>query len=248
LDVEGVLRLPPRYKEGTRLPLLTIVHGGPTGVALENFPIPRLYPTQLFLDQGFAVFEPNFRGSINYGPKFRLPTIQQQGYGDMDDVMTGIDTLIEKGVADPDRLGIMGWSYGGYLSTWIVSHTTRFKAASIGACSMDWVTHYGSAVGTEDGPPEVVQEYFGGKPWDRFEAYDRHSPRYFLKNIKTPSLLLRGEKDSDTIGELYLALTELNVPATFVTYPREPHGVGEPAHQRDLLLRNLQWFKKWLMP
>lgn len=246
LEVEGVLRLPFGYKKGARVPLLTIIHGGPTGVALENFPVPRLYPTQLFLAEGYAVFEPNFRGSINYSPKFRLPTIQQQGYGDMSDIMSGIDMLIEKGIADPDRLGVLGWSYGGYMSAWLVGHTNRFKAASIGACSMDWVTHYGMSVGADDGPPEVVREYFGGTPWARFEAYDRHSPRLFLKNVKTPSLLLRGERDADTMGEMYVALTELNVPTTFVTYPREPHGIGEPAHQRDLLQRNLDWIKKWI--
>lgn len=243
LQVEGVLRLPPGYTPGSRIPLLLILHGGPTGVAVESFPIPRMYPTQLFLEAGFAVLEPNFRGSINYGAAFRTPTIQQQGYGDMADVMTGVDKLIADGIADPKRLGVMGWSYGGFLTTWIVSHSDRFQAASIGACSMDWVSHYGESVGVEDGPPEVVQEYFGGQPWIQFENYQRHSPRFFLKNLKTPSLLMRGQRDSDSIGELYLALTELGVPATFVTYPREPHSISEPMHQRDLLRRNLEWFQ-----
>jgi len=110
LEIEGVLRLPFRYAAGTRVPLLVSLHGGPTGAALESFPVPRTYPTQLFLDRGFAVFEPNFRGSINYGPTFRLRTIEAQGYGDMDDIMTGIDMLVDQGIADPDRLGVMGWS------------------------------------------------------------------------------------------------------------------------------------------
>src|SRR5262249_24071738 len=120
LEIEGVLRLPSGFQQGTRVPLLVILHGGPTGAALERFPVPRLYPTQMFLQEGFAVFEPNFRGSINYGPKFRLPTIEQQGIGDMNDIMTGIDMLIDQGIADPDRLGVMGWSYGGYLSAWLL--------------------------------------------------------------------------------------------------------------------------------
>lgn len=248
LAVEGVLRYPVQYAAGKPVPLLVLVHGGPTGVAAESFPVPRMYPTQAFLQEGYAVFEPNFRGSINYGPKFRTATIQNQGYGDMDDVMSGVDSLIAKGIADADRLGIMGWSYGGFLSSWIITRTHRFKAASVGGCSMDWVTHYGMAIGGDDGPPEVVQEYFGGRPWDRLEAYYRHSQRPHLKDIKTPALLMRGERDLDNAGELYLALTELNVPAEFITYPREPHSIGEPAHQRDMMERNLAWFKKWINP
>jgi dipeptidyl aminopeptidase/acylaminoacyl peptidase len=246
LAVEGVLRLPFNYQKGKPVPLLTIIHGGPTGASLENFPVPRLHPVQLFLQNGYGVFEPNFRGSINYGAKFRTPTIQQQGFGDMSDIMTGIDSLIEKGIADRDRLGVLGWSYGGYLSSWMIAHTDRFKAAAVGACAMDWTTYYGMAVGADDGPREVLLEYFGGTPWKRFEAYDRHSQRAFLKNVKTPSLLLRGERDTDTMGEMYVALEDLNVPVEFVTYPREPHGIGEPSHQRDLLERHLAWFQKWM--
>ncbi|OLD70027.1 MAG: hypothetical protein AUI33_08545 [Ignavibacteria bacterium 13_1_40CM_2_61_4] len=116
LDVEGVLRLPIGYKPGDRVPLLLELHGGPTGVALEGFSIPRTYPTQLFAQQGFAVLSPNFRGSSNYGGQFRLANIKSQGVGDFDDVMTGIDALVQQGLADPDRLGVMGWSYGGFLT------------------------------------------------------------------------------------------------------------------------------------
>jgi dipeptidyl aminopeptidase/acylaminoacyl peptidase len=207
-----------------------------------------MYPTQAFLQAGFAVFEPNFRGSINYGAKFRIQTIQNQGYGDMDDIITGVDSLIAKGIADPGKLGIMGWSYGGFLTSWIITKTNRFKAASLGGCSMDWVTYYGMSVGGDDGPLEVIHEYFGGKPWDRLDAYYRHSQRPHLKDIKTPSLLMRGERDLDNVAELYLALTEGNVPTEFITYPREPHSIGEPAHQCDMMTRNVEWFKRWIKP
>lgn len=247
LPIEGVLRLPFHYHPGSRVPLLISLHGGPTGAELEGFPVPRTYPTQLFLEAGFALLEPNFRGSINYGSKFRIATIQQQGFGDLDDIMTGIDALIEQGIADPDRLGVMGWSYGGFLSAWIIGHSNRFKAASIGACSTDWMSWYGASVGGREGAPEVLWEYFGGKPWDHLENYNRHSPRYFLKNARTPSLVLHGELDADSGPEVNAALVDLNVPVVFVTYPREGHGIAEPMHQRDLMTRNLEWFKKWVL-
>jgi dipeptidyl aminopeptidase/acylaminoacyl peptidase len=141
----------------------------------------------------------------------------------------------------------MGWSYGGFLSVWIIGHSNRFKAASIGACSTDWMSWYGASVGAREGAPEVMWEYFGGKPWDRLENYDRHSPRYFLKNAQTPSLVLHGELDIDSGPEVNAALIDLNVPVVFVTYPREGHGIAEPMHQRDLMTRNLEWFKKWVL-
>ena len=242
LDVEGVLRLPGGGKAGERVPLLVELHGGPTGVALEGFPVPRTYPIQLFLQDGFAVFSPNFRGSSNYGAKFRLANIKSQGFGDLDDIMTGIDMLVEQGIADPERLGVMGWSYGGFLGAWIIGHTDRFKAASIGAPGADWISWYGAS----DGPREVMWTYFGGKPWDTWETYNRHSPRYSLVNARTPSLLLHGEKDIDSAPEIYQALTDAGTPVEFVTYPREGHGFVEPMHQRDLMSRNLRWFQRWL--
>ena len=157
--------------------------------------------------------------------------------------MTGIDALVQQGLADPDRLGVMGWSYGGFLTTWIIGHSNRFKAASIGATGSDWISWYGAS----DGPREVLWTYFGGKPWDSWETYNHHSPRYSLINAKTPSLLLHGERDIDSTPEVFRALTDLGIPCEFVTYPREGHGIDEPMHQRDLMDRNLRWFKKWVL-
>jgi dipeptidyl aminopeptidase/acylaminoacyl peptidase len=243
LEIEGVLRLPFSYQQGKRVPLLVELHGGPTGVALEGFPVSRTYPYQLFLQEGFAVLAPNFRGSSNYGGKFRLANIESQGFGDFDDVMAGIDALVQQGIADPERLGVMGWSYGGFLSAWILGHSDRFKAISVGAPGADWISWYSMS----DGPREVMWTYFGGKPWDHWESYNRHSPRYSLRYAKTPCLLLHGEEDIDDVAEIFQALMDLNVPVEFVTYPREGHGIAEPAHQRDLMSRNLQWFKRWVL-
>lgn len=244
LPLEGILWLPVNYRAGARVPLLTDLHGGPTGVTLDSFPIPRVYPVQVFLQQGIAVFSPNFRGSANYGAAFRLKNALSQGIGDYNDVMTGIDALVARGIADPDRLGVMGWSYGGYLAGSIITQTNRFKAASIGAPATDWITYYGQS----DAGPEVLSTYFGGSPWDKPESYARHSSRARLKDIRTPALLQVGALDINHNGEIYKALTDHGVPVEYVIYPREGHGIAEPAHVRDLLERNLRWFLKWLVP
>ena len=242
LRVEGVLWLPVNYQAGRQVPVLVELHGGPTGIVLDAFPIPRTYPTQVFLQNGIAVFAPNFRGSVNYGPAFRLKNAQSQGIGDYEDVMTGVDHLVARGIADPDRLGIMGWSYGGYLTAAVITQTERFKAASIGAPATDWITYYGQS----DAPRDILRSYFGGSPWEVPENYQRHSPRYRLKNIRTPSLLQVGALDINHNGEIYQALLDHNIPVEYVIYPREGHGIVERDHVRDVLERNLRWLLGWL--
>ena len=242
LPIEGVLLLPFHYQPGHRVPLLVELHGGPTGVVTDSFPVPRTYPTQAFLEKGFAILAPNFRGSVNYGAEFRLKNIDSQGFGDFDDVMSGVDSLIEQGIADPDRLGVMGWSYGGYLTAWIIGHTDRFKAASVGAPATDWITYYGQS----DGPRSTLLTYFGGTPWDKPDAYNRHSPRTGIARIRTPALLQVGGLDINHNSEIYWSLTDRKIPVEYVVYPREGHGFVEPGHQRDLMERNLSWFSRWL--
>jgi len=242
LPIEAVLFLPFGYQAGRRVPLLVELHGGPTGVALDAFPVPRTYPTQAFLENGFAVLAPNFRGSANYGAEFRLKNIDSQGFGDFDDVMSGVDFLIKEGIADPDRLGVMGWSYGGFLTAWVIGHTNRFKAASVGAPATDWITYYAQS----DGPRSTLLTYFGGTPWDKSDSYNRHSPRAGIANIRTPSLLQIGALDINHNNEIYWSLKDRNIPVEYVIYPREPHGFAEPEHQRDLMERNLRWFMRWL--
>ncbi|TAM84926.1 S9 family peptidase, partial [bacterium] len=242
LPVEGILYLPFRYSEGQRVPLLVELHGGPTGVILDSFPVPRTYPTQVFLEKGIAVFAPNFRGSINYGAEFRLKNVDSQGFGDFDDVMTGIDELVKQGFADPDRLGVMGWSYGGFLTAWVIGHTDRFKASSVGAPATDWITYYAQF----DGSRSPLVTYFNGTPWENPAAYNRHSPRTGVANIHTPTMLQVGAQDINHNNEIYWSLTDRHVPVEYVVYPREGHGFVEPAHQRDLMERNLRWFTEWL--
>ena len=244
LEIEGMLWLPVGYQPGKPVPLLTELHGGPTGVILDAFPTPRVYPLQVYLQNGMAVFAPNFRGSVNYGAPFRLKTALSEGVGDFQDVMTGIDALVARGVADPARLGLMGWSYGGYLSISTLTQTTRFKAASIGAPATDWITYYGQS----DGPKEVLWTYFGGTPWEVPDNYARHSPRFRLKEVRTPALLQVGALDINHNAEIYRALTDNHVEAEYHLYPREGHGFIEPAHIRDVMERNLAWFLGRLGP
>jgi dipeptidyl aminopeptidase/acylaminoacyl peptidase len=244
LEIEGVLWFPANSRPGKRIPILTELHGGPTGVSLHAYPMPRVYPIQLFIQNGFGVFSPNFRGSANYGAEFRLKNAQSQGIGDYQDVMTGIDHLVAAGIADADKLGVMGWSYGGYLTASVISQTNRFRAASVGAPATDWVTYYGQS----DASPDILATYFGGSPWEVPENYARHSPRSCLKNVRTPALLQVGALDINHNAEIYRALTDHHVPVEYVVYPREGHGITEPAHVRDLLQRNSRWFLRWLGP
>lgn len=243
VEVEGVLWLPVGYQPKKRFPLLVELHGGPTGVTLDSFPVSRTYPVVAFLQAGFGVFSPNFRGSSNYGAGFRLKNVLAQGMGDYQDVMSGVDHLIREGFVDASRMGVYGWSYGGYLTGAIISRTNRFKAASIGAPATDWTTYYGQF----DGAKEVLWTYFGGTPWDVPENYERHSYRSRLKDIRTPALLQVGALDINHNAEIYQALTDTATPVEYVVYPREGHSIVERAHQRDLMERNLRWFKRWVL-
>jgi dipeptidyl aminopeptidase/acylaminoacyl peptidase len=206
---------------------------GQHGIKLTLYPLQTGYPTQVFLQHGIAVFAPNFRGSVNFGAPFTMKSALSQGIGDYQDLMTSIDYLIERGIADPNRLGVMGWSYGGCLAASVITQTQRFKAASIGAPATDWITYYGQS----DGPREILKSYFGGTPWEVPQNYQRHSPRFRLREIRTPSLLQVGAIDINHNAEIYQALLDHDVPVEYVVYPREGHGITEPKHVRDLLER-----------
>jgi dipeptidyl aminopeptidase/acylaminoacyl peptidase len=166
------------------------------------------------------------------------------GGGDFKDVMAGVDDTTAKGIADPDRLGIGGWSYGGYMSEWAVTQTTRFKAAVSGAGMADLISEFG----TEKDP--AYDEWFWGAPYEKPEGFLNGSPFLYVKNAKTPTLILQGEADPiDPIGqsqELYRGLKRYGVEAEFVLYPREPHGFQEAKHRVDVEKRMLAWFEKYV--
>jgi dipeptidyl aminopeptidase/acylaminoacyl peptidase/ectoine hydroxylase-related dioxygenase (phytanoyl-CoA dioxygenase family) len=246
LEVEGLLTLPVGYKEGERVPLLLVIHGGPAGVYLQTFlGNPSIYPMAAFSARGYATLRCNPRGSSGYGKDFRFANRNDWGGGDYQDLMTGVDHVIDLGIADPERLGVMGWSYGGFMTSWVITHTNRFKAASVGAA----VTNLVSFTGTAD-IPGFIPDYFDGQFWDDLEKYRKHSPMFNVKGVTTPSLIQHGESDIRVPisqgYELYNALKAQGVPTRMLVLPRQPHGPNEPKLILKTLQSNLEWFEKYL--
>jgi len=246
MEIEGLLTYPVGYREGVAVPLLVIVHGGPTGVFVQGFIAERgAYPIATFAAHGYAVLRCNVRGSSGYGREFRYANYSDWGGGDYDDIMTGVDEVIARGIADPQRLGVMGWSYGGFMTSWIITQTNRFKAASVGA----GVTNLMSFTGTAD-IQGFIPDYFGGDFWDEFDNWRTHSAMFNVKGVTTPTLVQHGEHDARVPisqgYELYNALKRQGVATKMVVYPRQPHGIQEPKLQLDAMRRNIEWFDQWL--
>ena len=245
--IEGLLTYPAGYAAGSRAPLLVVIHGGPTGVFVRSFiGNPSPYPVAVFASRGYAVLRCNVRGSGGYGAEFRRSNFRDWGGGDYRDILSGVDALVARGVADPDRMGVMGWSYGGYMTSWVITQTKRFKAASVGA----GVTNLMSFSGTTD-IPSFIPDYFGGEHWDAFDAWRKHSAMFNIKGVTTPTLIQHGEADLrvpiSQSYELYNALKRQAVPAKMVVYPRQPHGIQEPKLMLDAMTRNVEWFDRWVM-
>jgi dipeptidyl aminopeptidase/acylaminoacyl peptidase len=190
---------------------------------------------------------PNPRGSGGYGEKHRRGNYQDLSGKEWDDCNTGVDAVINMGIGDPERLGIMGWSYGGHLTYWGITQTDRFKAGSAGAGANNLISMYSQT----DLPGFYSDTYFGFPPWERADFYWERSSLSQVAKVKTPLLIQVGENDrrvpkTQSI-EYYTALKDLGVPTELVIYPRQPHGVREPKLVVDLLQRNLDWFKKWVL-
>ena len=251
--IEGLLTYPVGYQPGVRYPLLLVIHGGPASTSSQDFiggstfyPLSYFYPYAAFSSQGYAILRPNPRGSGGYGAVFRKANIRDWGGMDYQDLMTGVDYMVRIGIADPDRLGVMGWSYGGYLTAWTVTQTDKFRAASVGGGITDLV----SMDGTSD-LSDLVSAYLNGSFWEEYDLYINRSPLYHVKNVTTPILIQHGAEDTlvpITQGEeLYSALTGRAVPVEMVLYPRSGHAPEEPKLLRDVMSRNLEWFKRYLL-
>ena len=245
-DVEGLLTYPVGYQTGRRVPLILNIHGGPAGVFQQTFIGGRgVYPLASFAARGYAILRPNPRGSSGYGTEFRRANFKDWGGADYQDLMTGVDKVVEMGVADPERLGVMGWSYGGFMTSWVVTQTKRFKAASAGAP----VTNLMSFNGTAD-IPAFIPDYFGGQFWEASELYQKHSPMFNVKGVATPTMIQHGDADIRVPisqgYEFYNALKAQGVPVRMLVLPRQPHGPNEPRMQLAAMQANLDWFDKYI--
>ncbi len=238
MEIEGVLVKPAGYRTGTKYPLLVIPHGGPHGVSTLVYPSGN---TRQFAERGWAVFLPNFRGSGGYGERFLRANLHGFGLGDYQDLMSGVDHLVEVGIADPDRLAISGASYGGYMTAWTISQSQRFKAAVVGCA----ITDVPSFMRTTD-VPDRFADYLGTD--DRL--YARHSPSVYGTNMRTPALIWHGDADERVplmqSRHIYTQLLKNGVPTELVVYPGEGHGARRADVRRDLLEREWTWISRWV--
>jgi dipeptidyl aminopeptidase/acylaminoacyl peptidase len=244
--IEGILHKPADYDPTKKYPLLVEIHGGPTGISLPTLsPNDSYYPVQIFLSKGALVLQPNYRGSAGYGAAFRALNVRNLGVGDMWDVMSGVDSLIKKGIVDPNKLGSMGWSEGGYISAFLTTHTDRFKAISVGAGISDWMTYY---VNTDITP--FTRQYLHATPWDDPAVYAKTSPITTIKQAKTPTLIQHGSVDKrvpvpDSF-ELYRGLQDQHVPSRLILYQGFGHPITKPKSNRAVMQSNLDWFNHYI--
>jgi dipeptidyl aminopeptidase/acylaminoacyl peptidase len=242
-DVHGLLTYPAGYVKGTRVPLLLRIHGGPNGQDQHTFSFER----QFFAANGYAVLAVNYRGSAGRGMKYSRSIFADWGHYEVEDLQAGVDHVIRMGVADPDRLGVGGWSYGGILTDYMIASDTRFKAATSGAGTAFTVAFYGT--------DQYIIQYDNeiGPPWDpkAWETYQKISyPFLHAYRIKTPTLFLGGERDFNVPiqggQQMYQALRSLGIDTQMIIYPNQNHGINRPSYMRDRYERYLAWYDKYI--
>jgi len=245
VEVEGLLIKPLGYEKGRRYPLIVQLHGGPAAAEMNSFQGRYVTYPHVYAAAGYAVLQPNYRGSTNYGEAFTRQiggNFMRLSYGD---IISGVNHLIWEGIADPDKLGMMGWSAGGHLSSWTLTQTDRFKAISTGAGAVNWISMY-----AESDVQSVREFYLGGKPYEAWDNFVNESALTYIKSAKTPTLIHVGEADQRVpkpqSDELYMALKKLGVPVEYIVYPGMPHGLTEPRYQLVKMVSEFNWFEKWI--
>ena len=241
-NVQGWLMKPLNFREGERYPLILAIHGGPHGMYGYTFNA----AFQTYAARGYAVLFINPRGSTGYGQKFSDGTLREWGGGDYKDLMAGVDEALRKFPwIDRGRMGVTGGSYGGFMTNWIITQTTRFRAAVASASVSNLVSFYSTSL-----YQDLIHAEFGGFPWDDYDLLWRWSPLRYVRAVETPTLFIHGELDNDVhitqAEEMYTALRRRGVETSLARYPREGHGFREPRHREDALERTLTWFDKYL--
>ncbi len=239
--VQGWL-LYPRYFDATqRYPMVVSIHGGPASQFKPAWPGASLTLAALAAE-GYFVFFPNPRGSYGQGEAFTTANVKDFGYGDLRDILTGVDAVLKSAPVDPARLGVGGWSYGGFMTMWTVTQTTRFKAAVAGAGIANWQSYYGQNL-----IDQWMIPYFGASVYRDPAVYAKSSPINFISAVKTPTLILVGDSDKECPAaqsyEFWHALKTLGVDTKFVVYPDEGHHIRKPANVEDMIVRTIGWFE-----
>lgn len=241
--IEGILIKPADFDPARKYPLMTIIHGGPTGIDRPGLlqGDTRYYPSDIWANRGALVLKVNYRGSAGYGEAFRRLNIRNLGVGDAWDVLSGVDHLVAKGWVDPKKVACMGWSQGGYISAFLTASSDRFAAISVGAGISDWATYYYNTDITQ-----FTINYLGDDPVDDPEIYRKTSPVSYIKKAKTPTLIQHGELDKRVPiangYQLRQALEDRGVPAEMVVYKGFGHGINKPKSMRAVMEHNLSWF------
>ena len=245
-NVQGFLIYPRQFTPGRRYPMIVYVHGGPSSAIHPAFLGEASSTEQIALSQaGYFVLMPNPRGSYGQGEAFTRANIKDFGRGDLRDIMAGVDTVIRRYPVDGNRLGIKGWSYGGFMTMWAVTQTKRFRAAVAGAGLSNWLSYTG-----ENGISEWMVPFFGATAYENKAVYAQSSPINFIANARTPTLIVVGERDAECPSpqsfEFWRGLQHVGVKTQLVVYPDEGHAFQNPAHKRDLLQRTVRWFDTYL--
>jgi dipeptidyl aminopeptidase/acylaminoacyl peptidase len=245
--IQGWLQLPANYDPSKKYPLIVEVHGGPASSVLSHWGVTWPFSPPVFSELGYFVLMPNPRGSYGQGEASTQANRKDFGYGDLRDILAGVDTVLKQYSVDPNRVGLDGWSYGGFMSMFAVTQTHRFRAAVAGAGISNWLSYYG-----ENSIDQWMIPFFGASVYDDPAIYSKSSAINFIKQVQTPTLLLVGDRDGECPApqsfEFWHALRDLHVPSQLVVYPNEGHGLSDPSHRRDVLQRAVDWFARYLPP
>jgi dipeptidyl aminopeptidase/acylaminoacyl peptidase len=249
VEIEGVLRKPPGFDPAKKYPLVLVVHGGPTWFSadylLDGQDL-RYYPSLQFNLKDVLVLKPNYRGSAGYGQAFQELNVDNLGIGDLWDIESAVDHLVELGWVDADKVGCMGWSQGGYISAFAGLHSEKFRAVSVGAGISDWYTYHIS-----NDIPDFTRDYLSGSPYRDRTLYEKTAPISNLSRAKTPMLIQHGSDDRrvpiSNATELYRGLKEMGVAVELFVFPGMGHPITRPRENHAVMVQNLNWFSHYLL-